>query len=153
VRRTGWAALAIALAAVPAARADDTLLPIFYGAKLALSVLAAGTAVTDPDASAGERLVVGGASLMVGAPSAFVLAQRRRGNVAALRRWRIASFVVDAALSAVALGAGVSAWADPSSSLDDDYAGLALVSLGLAGALVSCVDLVPFEMERAASAR
>jgi len=46
--RTGWAALAIALAAATAAAADDTPLTILYGGKLVLSTLAAGTALTEP---------------------------------------------------------------------------------------------------------
>ncbi len=144
-------ALAMALAAARPARADgtrDTLLAWYYGGKTGLSVLAAGTALTDPYASTPERVVVGGSALLVGVPSAMILANARHRNPAALRRWRTTAFVVDAALSALALGAGVSIWADRDSSISDQYAGLGLVALGLVGVLASSADLVPFAAER-----
>ena len=142
--------IATALAAASPAHADgprDTLLSLYYGGKLGLSALAIGTALTEPAISTPERLVVGGASLLVGVPSAVVLVQARRGNAAALRRWRIAAFAVDATLSAVAIGCGIRPWADPDSTISEDYAGLALVTLGLAGALACAADLAPFEAE------
>jgi ABC-type Fe3+ transport system permease subunit len=141
--------LAMALTA-PTARAEavqDTLLSLFYGGKLGLSVLAAGTAFTEPDMSAHERLVVAGSAVLVGTPSALVLAYARHRRPAALRRWRMTAFAIDAALSALAIGKGLSIWADGDSSLSDDYAGLAFVLLGTTGAIVSAADLVAFDVE------
>ena len=138
----------VAAAPAVAEESQDALLRLYYGAKVGISVLGVGAALTDPEASTTGRLVAGSASLLVGIPATLVLAQAGRHGATAVRSWRIAAFIVDAALSSAAVGAGVYLWARPDSTISDEYAGLGFVMLGLAGAIACSADLVPFAAER-----
>ena len=133
----------------PARRFDP--LSVFYGAKLGFSLLLAGTAVTDADSSGTERALVGGASLLVGIPSAAVLYNTHRGSADAVRGWRVVSFAADLALSASLAGYGVYLVGD--GGADDQWAGLTAISVGLLGAMVSGIDLIPFRFERQVRSR
>lgn len=141
--------LLLALAAAPAAADDgrDRVLRFFYGGKVGISALALATAITEPEGSSFERLVVGGSSALVGMTSGLVLFHSRRDNGTALRRWRTAALVVDAALTALAAGAAIHRWSDPDSTISDQYAGLGFAVLAGVGLVVSAADLVPFEAE------
>jgi hypothetical protein len=122
-------------------------LHLYHGGKLVLSLLMAGTAITAPDASSNERLLVGGSSLLLGLPAAAVLYHSRRGHTTVTRRWQLASFAVDLALagSLAAYGAYLIAEGGPSGQ----WTGLAALSTGVSGILVSRLDLKPFRAGRA----
>jgi hypothetical protein len=135
--------------AAPAARQLEPLEPLhlYHGGKLAVSLLMAGTAATAPDAGGTERLLVGGSSLLLGLPAAAVLYHSRRGHTAVTRRWQLASFAVDLVLagSLAAYGAYLIAEGDTGSQ----WTGLAALTTGVSGILVSRLDLMPFQAGRA----
>jgi hypothetical protein len=141
--------LAAAAATAHAQTADaDPLLVGYYAVKLGLAGLTVGTALTEPDLAAGERVVLGGGALAVAIPSTLVLIERRRDNAVAVRGWRVGAFAADATLAATAAVYGAWLIAYPGGDLDAQYYGLACLIAGFAGALASGLDLVPFAMER-----
>lgn len=118
---------------------------LFYGAKIGFGMLMAGTALTAPDSTPMERAVVGGAGLLVGGSSAAVWYHSRRGNAAATRGWRTASFIIDLFLSSALATYG--AWVLAGGDVHRQYAGLAALTTGLATAAISTANLVPFRFE------
>jgi hypothetical protein len=126
--------------------ADLEPLHIFYGSKIGLSLLLAGTAATDPEAGPGERAIVGGSALLLGMPSSFVWHYSRKGDVEAVSRWRKISFVTDIGLSGGLAGFG--AYLVSTGNVRDQWTGLSAVLVGLAGMALSTIDLRPFEFEK-----
>jgi hypothetical protein len=61
-------------------------LHLFYGGKLGLSFLLAGTAITSPEAGMSERAIVAGSSLLLAIPSSSVWYHSRRGNAQTLQQ-------------------------------------------------------------------
>lgn len=118
---------------------------LYYGAKVGLSFLMAGTAMTDPGASSTERAVIGGSAALIGIPALAIMHQARRGNVQSGKRLRYTAFFIDLGLSAVLGGFGVHRISNGSTS--DQYTGMIMVSAGLVGMTVSSLNLVPFRME------
>lgn len=121
-------------------------LRLFYGTKIGLSVLLAGSAITDAELSAGGRAVVGGASVLLGLPASAVMRQSYRRNPEALRRWRAVSVATDLTLSVGLAGYGV--YLIGGGDVSDQWAGLGAISAGIFGAFLSGLDLVPFRLER-----
>jgi hypothetical protein len=144
--------LAAASATAHAQAADaDPLLVGYHAVKLGLAGLVVGTALTDPELATGERVALGGGALAAAIPSTLVLIERRRDNARAVRGWRVGAFAVDATLAATAAVYGAWLIADPDGDLTAQYYGLGCLIAGLAGALASGLDLVPFAMEGARS--
>ncbi len=121
-------------------------LRFFYGAKIGTAVLLAGSAATDPELTTGGRLVAGSAAVLLGLPASIVMYQSYQRDSQALRRWRTVSFGVDVSLSAGLAGYGTYLITN-GDDVSDQWAGLAAVSVGLIGALLSVLDLVPFRLE------
>ena len=121
---------------------------IFYGAKLAFSVLLAGTAITDPDSDVPERVIIGGAALLAGIPSYAVMHHARAGRKDELRKWRNISFAADLALSSGLIAYGVCSMGR--GDISSQYTGLAALTAGTAGALLSTINLKKFRIETSA---
>ncbi len=121
---------------------------LYYGGKVGLSLLLAGTAMTAPDAGPTERAVVGGAAALIGIPSIAVIHQARRGNAGSVKRWRYTAFAIDLGLSAAIGAFGVHRIA--TGSVGDQYAGMGMLLVGVAGVSLSSLNLVPLLMERPA---
>ena len=119
---------------------------LYYGGKVGLSLLLAGTAVTAPDTGPTERAVVGSAAALIGIPSIAVIHQARRGNAGSVKRWRYTAFAIDLGLSAAMGAFGVHRIA--TGSVGDQYAGMGMVLTGVAGVGLSSLNLVPLLMER-----
>lgn len=117
-------------------------LHLYHGGKLMVSLLLAGTAATDPGTNGNERLILGGSSLLLGLPAAAVFYHSRRGHATATRRWQLAAFATDLALSGslAVYGAFLMVEGNPS----DQWTGLAALSTGVLGMVVSRLDLKPF---------
>ena len=116
-------------------------LHLYHGGKLVVSLLMAGTAATSPEASGNERLLVGGSSLLLGLPAAAVLYHSRRGHMTLTRRWQFAAFTVDLVLAG-SLAAYVG-YLIAEGGVGDQWTGLAAVSTGVLGLMVSRLDLIP----------
>ena len=125
---------------------DLEYLHVFYGSKIGLSLLLAGTAVTDPQAEPAERAIVGGSALLLGLPSSFVWHYSRKGDQEAVSRWRKISFATDLSLSGGLAGFG--AYLISTGETKDQWTGLSAVLVGLAGMALSSIDLRPFEFEK-----
>ena len=116
-------------------------LHLYHGGKLVVSLLMAGTAATAPEASGKERLLVGGSSLLLGIPAAAVLYHSRRGHVIATRRWQLAAFAADLVLAGSLAAYGSFLILEGAHS--DQWTGLAALSTGVFGMLISRLDLIP----------
>ena len=125
-------------------------LRVFYGVKLGVSALLAGSAITDPDFGTVERAVAGGAAVVLGLPASVVLYQSYQRDAQAVRRWRAISFGADLLLSASLVGYGtyLIARGNTDNNVSDQWAGLSAVSVGLFGGLLSALDRVAFRFER-----
>jgi len=133
---------------VPETRQLESFEPLhlYHGGKLAVSLLLAGTAATAPDASGNERLIIGGSSLLLGLPAAAVLYHSRRGHTAVTRRWQLAAFAIDLALAGSLAGYG--AYLVVEGNPGDQWTGLAALSTGVMGMVVSRLDLAAFRAGR-----
>ncbi|TVQ20896.1 MAG: hypothetical protein EA383_17965 [Spirochaetaceae bacterium] len=132
----------------PQSRVDPLL--FWHGGKVIISGLTMGTAITDPDLSQTDRVIVGGVSLLLGVPAIGVLHNSVTGNPTAIRSWRIVGLVVDLGLSATLIGYGVRQAVD--SDPTNDWSAVASISVGGLGLLLSALNAMPLRIERERSA-
>ena len=117
----------------------------WHGGKLLISGLTLGTALTDPDLSQEDRLLLGGTGALLAIPAIGVLRNTVTRNTTAIRNWRLAGFVVDLGLSATLMSLGVRQAIDPNPS--NDWNAVASISIGGLGILLSGLNLLPLRME------
>ena len=106
---------------------------------------------SDPSA----LVAAGSATLLLGVPSAFLLANVIGNNPAGVRLWRNVSFFADLGLALVTAGAG--AWMIVSDALNppggEDWApvvGAVLIGIGIPLGASAWLDTVPYPMEAGA---
>ncbi|TVR53514.1 MAG: hypothetical protein EA426_17835 [Spirochaetaceae bacterium] len=121
---------------------------LYYGAKIGLSALTFGTAMTTPDSTALERAIVGGTAATLGVSAVATIYAARAGNSRWTRTWRTVSFVLDTSAAVGLAGYGVYLIAAGDHS--DQYSGLAAISVGGLGVLISGLNRTPFRFERGA---
>jgi len=119
----------------------------WHAGKLMVSGLIMGTALTDPDVSQNDRVLVGGASLLLVIPAIGVLRNTAIRRPTAIRNWRIVGFVVDLGLSATLISLGVRQAMD--SNPTNDWTAVATLSVGGLGLLLSGLNLLPLRVEQA----
>jgi hypothetical protein len=117
----------------------------WHGGKLLISGLTLGTALTDPDLSQADRVLVAGTGALLAIPAIGVLRNTVTRNTTAIRNWRLVGFVVDLGLSATLISLGVRQAIDPNPS--NSWNAVASISIGGLGILLSGLNLLPLRME------